>query len=118
MDGFHNQMKLPRDDARRVQQVFYDLNLCLSIPFDHVQRAVEIRAAQVGTTEQMNAAENRCERCSKFVRYHRDEFVFQAIGFLCLSIHFSTVDCNSRCISQSFSQRQMWAGEIGMWLCR
>ena len=62
LDGLHNQMQLARDYPRGVEKVFHDPKLCLRVPLDYVQSAVEIGFSQSGRAKQMDAAEHGRER--------------------------------------------------------
>ena len=61
------EMELARDDARHVEQVLDELRLCLCVPLDALQGALDQRGRQLLGAEQLRVPEQRVEGCLQLV---------------------------------------------------
>src|SRR5215510_9200794 len=68
------------DDARRIEQVFDDLELRLRVAFDNGRGLRDELAVARAGTQQARVAEDDVQRRSQLVRDHGQKFVFGAVG--------------------------------------
>src|SRR5207237_6456007 len=80
VDRMDVERKLPRRDARHVEEVFYELRLGDRAPFDRLHRPGGPFGVQAAAAQEGRPHADRAERRPQLVRQSREEVVLEPVG--------------------------------------